>query len=75
MRVNICGIQHEIIERDDNFDIDYHFGQIDYKKNEIRINKALTNGGKKEGTNIWQYESNGTDAQKWIIKKKQYAMR
>lgn len=48
MRVNICGIQHEIIEMDDNFDLDCHFGQIDYKKNEIRINKALTNEGKKE---------------------------
>ncbi|MEE3493544.1 MAG: hypothetical protein VZR06_00190 [Butyrivibrio sp.] len=48
MRVNICGIQHEIIEMDDNFDIDCHFGQIDYKKNEIRINKALTNEGKKK---------------------------
>ena len=32
MRVNICGIQHEIIEMDDNFDLDCHFGQIDYKK-------------------------------------------
>ena len=23
--------------------------------------------GKKKGTNIWQYSSNGTDAQKWFI--------
>lgn len=41
MTVNICGIPHKIIEMDDNFDMDLHFGQIDYKKCEIRINNSL----------------------------------
>lgn len=41
MMVNICGIPHKVIEMDDNFDMDLHFGQIDYKKCEIRINKSL----------------------------------
>ncbi len=33
--------------------------------------KALDaqNGGTKDGTNIWQYSQNGTDAQKWEIQK------
>ena len=29
----------------------------------------VQNGGMTSGTNIWQYESNGTDAQKWKIEK------
>lgn len=48
MMVNICGIPHEIIEMDDNFDMDLYFGQIDYKKCEIRINKALPREAKEE---------------------------
>lgn len=40
MKVNICGIQHTIIECDDHFDVDTHMGMIDYNKAEIRINKA-----------------------------------
>lgn len=39
MTINICGIEHKIIECEDNFDVDIHFGMIDYKKAEIRVNK------------------------------------
>lgn len=39
--VNICGIPHEVIYCEDKFDADTHFGQIDYKNCEIRINKDL----------------------------------
>lgn len=28
MIVNICGIPHKVIEIEDNFDLDVHFGQI-----------------------------------------------
>ena len=41
MIVNICGIPHKILERDDNFNLDLHLGQIDYGKGEIRINSNL----------------------------------
>lgn len=40
MKVNICGIEHTIIECDDKFDVDTHMGMIDYNKAEIRINAA-----------------------------------
>lgn len=39
--VNICGIQHKIKMCDDNFNTDLHFGQINYAKCEIKINKDL----------------------------------
>ena len=48
MIVNICGLPHKVIEKEDNFDIDCHFGQIDYKKCEIKINKDMTEEVKKE---------------------------
>ncbi len=48
MKVNICGITHEIKECDDKFDIDLHFGQIMYKDCEIRINKNMPASVKKE---------------------------
>lgn len=48
MRINICGIPHAVIECEDNFDIDVHFGQIDFKKCEIKINKNMTEENKKE---------------------------
>lgn len=41
MKVNICGIPHTVIGCEDHFDVDTHFGQIDYKACEIRINKDL----------------------------------
>lgn len=48
MKVNICGIPHKVIECEDKFDVDAHFGQIDYKTCEIRINKDMTEESKKE---------------------------
>ena len=46
--VNICGLPHKVIEKEDSFDIDCHFGQINYKKCEIKINKDMTEEAKKE---------------------------
>lgn len=46
--VNICGIKHTITECEDIFNVDTHFGQIDYPKCEIKINKDLTEDAKKE---------------------------
>lgn len=48
MIVNICGIPHKVIEYEDKFDVDSHFGQIDYKTCEIRINKDLSQECKDE---------------------------
>lgn len=48
MKVNICGIPHTVIECPDNFDVDAHFGQIDYKACEIRINKDMATEAKEE---------------------------
>ena len=48
MKVNICGITHKVIECEDSFDIDTHFGQIDFRKAIIKINKDLDNQVKKE---------------------------
>lgn len=41
MTITICGIKHEVIEVEDHFDTDTHFGQIDYGKAVIKINKHL----------------------------------
>ena len=46
MKVNICGIPHTVIECDDKFNA--HFGQIDYKACEIRLNKDMTQEAKDE---------------------------
>ena len=48
MKVNICGIPHTIIECEDYFDVDIHFGQIDYKACEIIINKNMATEAKEE---------------------------
>ena len=48
MIVNICGIPYKVVECEDTFNTDTHFGQIDYKACEIRINKDLTDAGKME---------------------------
>ena len=48
MTVNICGIPYKVIECKDNFDVDAHFGQIDYKKATIRINSDMTEEVKNE---------------------------
>lgn len=39
MRINICGIPHEVVECEDVFDAEMHLGQIDYKQAKILINK------------------------------------
>ena len=48
MTVNICGVPHKVVECEDKFDLDIHFGLIDYKICEIRINKDLAEESKKE---------------------------
>ena len=47
MIVNICGIPHKIIEREDAFD-GGHMGIIDHVREEIYVNKELPEVGKKE---------------------------
>lgn len=41
MKVNICGIAHDVVQLEDHFDMDCHFAQIDYKNAEIRINADM----------------------------------
>lgn len=48
MKVNICGVPYTVVECEDKFNLDYHFGLIDYQTCEIRINKDLTEESKKE---------------------------
>lgn len=49
MNVKICGIPHKVIECEDNFNANAaHFGQIDYKACEIRINKDMSQESKDE---------------------------
>lgn len=48
MTINICGIPHTVVEKEDNFDTDTHFGMIDYGKCEITINKNIPEQLKKE---------------------------
>lgn len=48
MKINICGIPHKVIECEDYFDIDTHFGQIDFRKAIIKINKDMDEQIKKE---------------------------
>ena len=49
MIINICGIPHEIIEREDVFDAtELHFGQIDFKQCKIYIAKESTSEVKAE---------------------------
>ena len=43
MKVNICGIMHEIVECEDSFTSDaIHFGEIDYKACKIKIDKNMS---------------------------------
>ena len=44
----ICGIPYTITEHTDAFNIDTHFGQVDFKKAEIRLNKDLSDAVKQE---------------------------
>lgn len=48
MIVNICGIPHEVKYVQDNFNIDTHFGQINYAKAEILINDDCPTSLKEE---------------------------
>lgn len=48
MKVNICGLLHEVIECEDIFDVDIHLGQIDYKDLTIKVNKDMPEEAKKE---------------------------
>ena len=48
MIVNICGVPHKVVECEDMFDMDCHFGQIDYKDCVIRINKNMSDANKAE---------------------------
>lgn len=47
MKVNICGIEHTVIECEDNFDTETHMGVIDYAHAVIRINKDMSDQLKK----------------------------
>ena len=42
MKVNICGIPHEVVYVNDEFNVDTHFGQIDYGKAIIKISKDVS---------------------------------
>lgn len=48
MKVNICGLPHDVVEASNKFDVDLHLGQINYKDLEIVINKEMPEIGKKE---------------------------
>ena len=52
MIVSICGIPHEVIEREDVFDKEVvQFGQIDYRKAVITLNKNVSPEVKEES--LW----------------------
>lgn len=40
--VYITGIKYKIVEVEDQFDVDCHFGMIDFKKCVIKINKDMS---------------------------------
>ncbi len=46
--IKICGVPHTITEHEDVFNVDTHFGMIDYAKCEIRINKNMPDASKQE---------------------------
>lgn len=48
MKVNICGIPHEVVEIKDSFNVDCHLGQIDYKDLKIKINADMPQIAKDE---------------------------
>ena len=49
MKIRICGLLHTVIECEDKFNADAtHYGQIDHKNCEIRINKDMSEENKKE---------------------------
>lgn len=48
MIVNICGLPHEVVEVNDNFNMDCHMGMIEYKDLCIKINKDMPKLAKEE---------------------------
>lgn len=48
MKVNICGMSHEVIEVEDNFDTMLNMGMIEYSNQRIKINKDMSNSMKDE---------------------------
>lgn len=48
MTVNICGIPHKVVECEDSFNLDLHFGQIEYAKALIKVNKDLEGVSREE---------------------------
>lgn len=46
--VKICGVPHSVIECEDNFTTDSHFGQIEYVTCEIRINRDMPEAMKEQ---------------------------
>lgn len=48
MKVNICGVPHEVIKTEDKFDIDTHFGMIDHVRSVILLNEKLKGEAEKE---------------------------
>lgn len=49
MKINICGIPHEVIECEDSFVATaIHFGEIDYKKCVIKIANDMSKEQKEE---------------------------
>lgn len=41
MQVNVCGIKYKVIEREDSFTDNTHFGCVEYSSATITINKNL----------------------------------
>lgn len=48
MKVNICGMSHEVIEVEDNFDAMLNMGMIEFSNQRIKINKNMSNSMKDE---------------------------
>lgn len=48
MKVNICGLPHEVVEVEDKFNMDCHMGMIEYKDLIIKINKDMPQIAKEE---------------------------
>lgn len=48
MKVNICGLSHEVVEVEDKFNVDCHMGMIEYKDLVIKINKDMAPEAKDE---------------------------
>lgn len=48
MKVNICGIPYDVEYCKDAFNVDAHFGQIEYKTAKILINEEMTDEMKAE---------------------------